>query len=884
MGLSMVKREFYKWILAFDESSLIETDIKLLNLFIENFEIISTLGTAGGKRAKKVGELIESKNSILGSVLPDLSEQIILNTEIIKSINELKIGPFRGISSEEAFIFDKKYTFMYGPNGSGKSSFCEGMEYALLGSIEEADSKRIDAKTYMKNIQVGSFKKPIIYGLNSENKRIEINKNPSIYQFSFLERNRIENFARINATTLSDQKDRIATLFGLDAFRDFVDGFTDNFGEKYLTLSNKKKEKFSKENQEIEGLKTKLLKIDEELIDEENKIKLLIDELSEEGITNRKEVSIFLSGKDGLSGIINSFQEKKVMNIPEIIDDLIIEVATKKINNTKKVFEELKVNKIKLEKNSSKLNFKDLYSALKSIAREGSSDMSICPACKTPISKGKLNPFDNATLKLSKMNELVNLQGKIKNLSIIIEKSIREINNNIKKINEIKNKIKNGGEPLSTFTELAVIEIETRNDWKIIFEKEFNKINQPLVNNLELLKEIKNYNFSLQEDKKGKEEIDEKLLKYQGIKKIYDEFCILKIRLLKEKRKLKRKNKIFLNQNKLKLLEIEECQKVVDINIEYFHSYQKIIKDLKIYINKLPLTLAEGLSDKAKEFYNIINDHDPNFEKLENLKLPTKAGDKILIQFQSDEKPHDALLILSEGHIKVLGLSLLLAKVVNDDLRFIIFDDVVNAIDDEHRDGIAELLLNNINFKHRQQIITCHGDMFIKKLEQKLGASNTMKEVKNYRFIPSDSIKERGIKISIGNSKHYLLQARKSLDEDDRKDVALRCRQAIESISESLWKKIGNKFNINLTVKMRRPGVRPDLSSVVSSLIKEVKNISELNELKIDLMKLKDNYLWNLLNKGVHEQGDLPELQRKDVSDLLNLVENIEDKVIKIKL
>ncbi|MBN2259854.1 MAG: AAA family ATPase [Clostridiales bacterium] len=30
---------------------------------------------------------------------------------------------------------------MYGPNGSGKSSFCEGLELALFGDVEEARGK-----------------------------------------------------------------------------------------------------------------------------------------------------------------------------------------------------------------------------------------------------------------------------------------------------------------------------------------------------------------------------------------------------------------------------------------------------------------------------------------------------------------------------------------------------------------------------------------------------------------------------------------------------------------------------------------------------------------------------------------------------------------------
>ncbi len=269
---------------------------------------------------------------------------------------------------------------------------------------------------------------------------------------------------------------------------------------------------------------------------------------------------------------------------------------------------------------------------------------------------------------------------------------------------------------------------------------------------------------------------------------------------------------------------------------------------------------------------------------MEYLKLPTLAGEKITIRFYGDTKEYDALLILSEGHIKILGLSLLLSKVVNENLGFIIFDDIVNAIDDEHRDGIAELLLKNHELKDKQHIITCHGEMFISKLEHKLGASAASKEVKRYRFVPSDVIEERGVKISIGNSKHYLLLAKRSLEEDSRKDVASRCRQAVESISEQLWSKLCKKLNVNLTVKMRSPGARPDLSSVVDSLIKELKGISTLNELQSELKQLKEKYNWCLLNKGTHEQGDLPELERKDVSDLLTLVERIEIKVCQLKL
>ncbi|MFZ2407819.1 MAG: hypothetical protein WAW41_22030, partial [Methylobacter sp.] len=51
-----------------------------------------------------------------------------------------------------------------------------------------------------------------------------------------------------------------------------------------------------------------------------------------------------------------------------------------------------------------------------------------------------------------------------------------------------------------------------------------------------------------------------------------------------------------------------------------------------------------------------------------------------------------------------------------------------------------------------------------------------------------------------------------------------------------------------------------------------------------ELKQLKEKYPWSLPNKGAHEQGDLPEFERKDVSDLLTLVRSIEEKVTTVKL
>ena len=194
--------------------------------------------------------------------------------------------------------------------------------------------------------------------------------------------------------------------------------------------------------------------------------------------------------------------------------------------------------------------------------------------------------------------------------------------------------------------------------------------------------------------------------------------------------------------------------------------------------------------------------------------------------------------------------------------------------------------MNHPDFKDKQHILTCHGENFLNKLEHKLGASAAGKEVRRYRFFPQETIDKRGVKVPIGDAKHYLLLAKIALSKDSRKEVSSRCRQAIESISESLWTKLYNKAGIKLEVELSKPGARAELWSVVRSLIKALKKINGAEELLTDLNTLFEKYNWCLLNKGAHEQGDLPEFEYKDVSELYNLVSRIEEitKILKIEM
>jgi hypothetical protein len=50
------------------------------------------------------------------------------------------------------------------------------------------------------------------------------------------------------------------------------------------------------------------------------------------------------------------------------------------------------------------------------------------------------------------------------------------------------------------------------------------------------------------------------------------------------------------------------------------------------------------------------------------------------------------------------------------------FDDVINAIDHDHRSGIRETIFESDHFAHTQLIVTCHSHEFIKDIQQQLPA------------------------------------------------------------------------------------------------------------------------------------------------------------------
>jgi hypothetical protein len=203
----------------------------------------------------------------------------------------------------------------------------------------------------------------------------------------------------------------------------------------------------------------------------------------------------------------------------------------------------------------------------------------------------------------------------------------------------------------------------------------------------------------------------------------------------------------------------------IEINLRIASAYKIFVQKLDFYRNALPKKLISDLENIIKELYNKFNNINSDGDLLASIHLPLESGNKIEISFISNPfNFYDALHVLSDGHIRCLGLAILLAKNIKQKCPILVLDDPVNAIDDNHREGIRRTLFNKELFTDTQIILTCHGEEFIKDIQHHLNIRKT----KIYEFIPhNDNNQIQVISYASCNNVDY------AYEEDDEEIVVV---------------------------------------------------------------------------------------------------------------
>ena len=869
----MVVTEYLRFMYKLRTADVPDDVRKIANLVLQHVYELIPLTTAHGQRIKKVVELAQTEwNSICSDIQPvkGQEEKQISPFTLIKT---LTVGPFRGFTKQEDFDLSSKLVLLYGPNGSGKSSFCETLEYCLLNNVTEAESRRFPKQTdYLKNAYTNSFSPPLLIGIDTQGLETPIPASETLYRFCFIEKNRIDNFSRIAAQAPAKQTELISTLFGLDTFLEFVRNFTDSMDDKYIDFVGVKNEELNLKRKVLAGYKQNLETIPEELKQ--------LDEAENE-LANRfhpgysfSRMVIELNGSEECTGLIAQHEAELELPI-DIKSNLTLSgllLLRKSIEDDIRV---LITKQQELANASQQISYKQLYEAVIEVKE---SNTGKCPACQTPLTQVTINPYEYAEKELETLKYLGELQNSISKL-------IGNVNISLINLSQIINTCcKNASDEniLSAFyttDENAV----TINWWKSLHEKPDDELTpwQHIETQVTAL-ENKDSEITQANEKRTQKKDELKRLRElaESITKLKTLSETVNTKQIKAEEEIEK----FENENSILIAEAETEKGIVAQNKKIANAYTTFVKELNDYKDCLPAQLVMYLGETIVQLYNAFNRHDAEYEQLAVVKLPLQQSQRLEISYKCDPNSFfDALHILSEGHIRCMGLATLTAKNIKEGCPFLIFDDPINAIDDDHRESIRRTMFEDAYFEGKQIILTCHGEEFLKDIQNLLSAEKARLS-KAISFLPKINKPEILVDHNCA-PRNYVLASRAHFDKNELRDALDKSRKALESFAKGkIWQYVRKHSDGYLSINLRSVNASIELRNLTEQLKKKIgksdfldinKN-AVLNPLEALLGKDGTSREWRYLNKGTHEESDRAEFDRQTVSCILEALEELD--------
>ncbi|MCB5272300.1 MAG: chromosome segregation protein SMC [Candidatus Cloacimonetes bacterium] len=871
----MISSEYLRFLQTLNADGITLEVRKIANLVLQHLNTLIPLSTSQGQRIKKIVGLAQSNWVSVSADIQPPTPQTTAQTCPITQLKSLSVGPFRGFARQEDFDLASKLVLIYGPNGTGKSSFCEALEYGLLGAVAEAESKRFrNQQDYMKNAHTRNFTPPILIGKDNQGNDIPVSANEALFRFCFVDKNRIDSFSRIAAQAPSKQSELISTLFGLDAFTEFVRNFTDTIDGKYIDLEGAKAKNLNEKRQTLAGHQQQLkYTIPEELQIIENEEKALANEYRES--CSFTQMVTELHGPENKSGLIEQLDKDlqkpiasksnlTIAGLQTLTDS--IEINIKELNTKQEV----------LSRASLKVTFKQLYEAVTQL-KESSPEQ--CPACQTPLIQVNVNPFEHADAELKKLEHLGQLQEALKKLE-------GDIDTSLFKLSEIMNACCSTfpeNNPLSAFKDAD--EKATTIDW-------WNSLHQKSVDEFTPWQHVEAQVKQLEDADKVIDQIAKVRIEKRTELKQLREFGKKTVKLQTRRetannlqKKAKDAIKNFDAENTLLIADVETEKTIIAQNQAIAGAYANFVQKLNAYKDSLPAQLVTDLGETVVQLYNAFNRYDAEQEQLAKIILPLSQNQRLKISFKkAPETLFDALHILSEGHIRCVGLAILTAKNIRENSPLLIFDDPVNAIDDEHRQAIRETLFVDDYFKDKHLILAIHGEEFFNRTHQIIG-KDAAKETCSYLFSPKEN---HHIRVnSLNRPKNYVLAARELYDTGEYRDSLMSARRALENLTERAWYHYGkhcDKADSPISVARRAPNQPWDLRCLADNLKskfnKSKAGIPSKDQIIGSLSTVLGNDAkqppWTYLNQGTHDETDLPEFDQKTVDQIVTALEQLD--------
>lgn len=844
---------------------------KMANLVLVHWYVLLPLTTAQGHRVKKLAELAQANWETVSADIQPIAVQTAAIGNQIRQLKRLYVGPFRGFSKSEDFELASPLVLVYGPNGTGKSSFCEALEYGLLGSVADAESKRFrEQNDYLKNAHTNTFIAPKIRATDSQGQEVEVQGNEALYRFCFVEKNRIDSFSRIAAQTPAKQTELISTLFGLDSFNEFLHNFSAEIDRKYIDLIGVKATILAQKRQSLAGSEQQRKTNTEELGELDVEEIALANQYREGG--SFAQMVIELRGDNENAGLIETIEAElqQPLGTKSGLSFVKLQALQQSIRND---LANISAKQQALAEAGQQVSFKQLYEAVSQVQP---SSPAHCPACKTSLQQVAVNPYTHASDELQKLQHLAQLQEKLQHFNNTLNQSL----------NSLAQVVTTCSTRFPSNNALSAYLGATNAGW-------WNSLLQTLNDGFTPWQHLEGQVKHLEEaDKAIEQSAQQRAIKQQQLTKLrgYEtKITQLQTRRATANIAITAANQAIANfetANAQLIADAAAETAVVTKNKTIANAYASFVVKLNDYKNNLPARLVADLGDKVVELYNAFNRNDLPSEKLSSVRLPLSQNERLKISFQAEPtRLFDALHVLSEGHIRCIGLAILVAKNIKENCPFLIFDDPVNAIDDEHRRAIRETLFVDNFCKDKQIILAIHGEEFFNSTHQLIG-KKAANESESYIFGANHG--QHHIQVhSLKRPKNYVLAARELYDTGEYRDSLMSARRSLENLCEKAWYHYGkhsDKSDSPISVSRRAPNQPWDLRSLADNLRSKFKSskaeIPNKEQIISSLSKVlgadANQLPWIYFNKGTHDETDLPEFDQQTVSEIVANLEQLD--------
>lgn len=874
--MASILAEYQRFLAALAVRPVAEDVRRIANLVLHHLPHLAEVGATRRARSTRLAPIAVQHLHATSFDLPAFRD-IEAAVHPLGRVHELRVGPFRGFMRPETFDLSRSIALVYGANGTGKSSFCEALETALLGSISEAQVKRVDHRTYCNNARLRRHVPPVLTSVNGTEPPTPVQPNEEVYRFCFIEKNRIDDFARIAARTPGDQRQLIATLFGVDQFADFVRGFNPSLDEDLNLVGQ--------QAQELVARRAQLAAAEQTIQEHAARLEHLA--LQEAALaaslypnSTYSAICDWLLGTETQKGRL-AYVQACLDAPPPVVYGVTAAGLSVLLDEAYRVSETWLASTAELTRRSGEVSYKQLYEAVLQLA---DSVPGACPACGTELKDVAENPYERASAGLEQLAELAELQRRSKEQWEALQEAMRGLHAAMTKALWAISALLPDQLQRAALPELPQA---FKGDWLQVWMDDQRRAWQALLalcNEVECADEQARV---LQEQRCALAEERQRL----------DGFRIE----IERARTLRAANEIQFQEARDTVARFDEANQeliaaaateepIVQTHHRVKLAYDGFLAELRSYLEGLPAQLLQGLGQNARDLYNSFNRDDPPADLLNALWLPLAENRKIELEFAGEPGVrYDALVILSEGHIRCLGLAILLAKNFAENCPVVIFDDVVNAIDDEHRNGIWRTFFEDGLLDTKQVILTSHAEEFLLRIQQELGAARAQ-EIKLYKFLPHQGEHELRVD-SNPPSKNYVLQARQAFEVNDKRDALRFARSAIESLTDRLWTWMGRQGDGRIELKLAGPKSPWELNNKCSKLRSELRRrpnppaglVSSLAALDALLGVNGGSIEWGYLNGGTHDSQRDGEFDRATVRTIVDAISSLDQGLTELQ-